>query len=138
MTPSSSRPGDQSDDRDDPESAGEQSRRPIDVVSALHVPACPRCGGPGLLSARVPHDIERQDGHVIRGTTEVVLCPGCDADQPEAGALITYFHVHGAVDADTVRQAADLISAWANSIEIPPPDVDQIDAEAEAWRKGEL
>ncbi|MEU9019267.1 DUF6300 family protein [Actinomadura sp. NPDC048394] len=116
----------------------ERGGRPIDVVSAAHPPACPSCGESGLLSARVPHDIKRPDGHIIHGTTQVVLCQTCDASAPAAGALITYFHVHGTIDTDTIDQAADLIGAWVNSIYIPPPDIDQIDAEAEAWRRGEL
>lgn len=116
----------------------ERGGRPIDVVSAAHVPACPKCSEDGLLSARVPHNIERPDGYIVHGTTQVVLCPRCDADQPAAGALITYFHVHGQVNDDTLTQAADLIAAWATSISIPPPDLDQIDAEAAAWRSGDL
>ncbi|WP_433464024.1 DUF6300 family protein [Spirillospora sp. CA-128828] len=107
-------------------------------MSAAHAPACPRCGGDGLLAARVPHNIERPDGHLVRGTTQVVLCPGCDADQPAAGPLITYFHVHGQVNDDTVAQCADLIHTWVASIHIPPADIEQIDAEAEAWRSGDL
>jgi hypothetical protein len=111
--------------------------QPIDVAAA-QVPACPRCGGESLLAARVPHDIRRADGHQVRGTTQVVLCPRCDADDPAAGPLITYFNVHGHVDASTLTQCADLIHAWVDSIRIPPPNPQQIEAEAEAWYRGEL
>jgi uncharacterized protein DUF6300 len=68
----------------------------------------------------------------------VVLCPRCDADEPKAGAVITFFHVHGQVDAITVHQCGDLLRAWVASITIPPVDTAAVDAEHEAWRRGEL
>lgn len=111
---------------------------PIDVVSSAQPPTCPRCGAEGLLAARVPHTLDRPDGHRVHGTTVVVLCPSCDAGHPTGGPLITFFHVHGSVDDDTVTQAAELIAAWVASISIPPPDADQIDAETEAWYRGDL
>lgn len=110
----------------------------IDVVSTTESPPCPTCGGECLLSARVRHQIERTDGHLVNGTSVVVLCPRCDADSPTAGPLITFFHVHGVIDETTVHQSADLIHAWTTSIRIPQPDIGAIDDEAEAWRRGEL
>ncbi|MEU6033996.1 DUF6300 family protein [Actinomadura sp. NPDC047616] len=102
------------------------------------MPPCPRCGDQVLLTARMPYPIQRSDGHWVHGTTEVLLCPNCDFDDPTAGALITYFHVHGKVDTDTVRQGADLIRAWIDSNPIRRPDAAAIEAEFEAWKRGEL
>lgn len=124
MTPSGQEP---------PRSAG-----PIDVVSSAQPPTCPRCGAEGLLAARVPHTLDRPDGRSVHGTTVVVLCPSCDVGHPAGGPLITFFHVHGSVDDNTVTQAAELIAAWVASISTPAPDVDQIDAETEAWYRGDL
>lgn len=112
--------------------------RPVNVVSIGQVPACPRCGGEGLLLARVPHHIDRPDGHRIHGKGEVVLCPSCDADHPSGGPLITFFHVHGTVDEGTVAQAADLIAAWAASVRVTSPNLELLDEEAEAWHRGDL
>jgi hypothetical protein len=68
----------------------------------------------------------------------VVLCPSCDADHPTGGPLITFVLVHGCVDDDTINQAAERIAAWVESISVPAPDVGQIDAETEAWYRGDL
>ncbi|GAA2626911.1 DUF6300 family protein [Actinomadura fulvescens] len=110
----------------------------VDVVAAGEAPSCTRCGGEGLLSARVPHGFERPDGHRVNGTTVVVLCPRCDAGDRAAGALITFFHVHGEVESDTVQHCADLIHAWVDSIHIPPVNVEAVEAEFDAWKRGEL
>ncbi|WP_443029623.1 DUF6300 family protein [Spirillospora sp. NBC_01491] len=110
----------------------------IHVVSAPQPPTCPRCGGEGLASARVPHDVSRADGHKVKGTTVVVLCPRCDAHRPAAGALITFFAVYGTVESATVDQCARLLQAWTNEIVLLPADTTAIDVEAAAWRTGEL
>ncbi|MGK5554683.1 DUF6300 family protein [Actinomadura kijaniata] len=108
------------------------------MESAAEPPLCVRCDGQALLSARVPHHITRTDGHVVRGTTVVVLCPVCDLDQPAAGALITFFNVHAQITPDLLEQAADLIHAWVDSIRVPALDVEALDGEVEAWQRGEL
>jgi hypothetical protein len=113
-------------------------RRPIDVGSTPGDPPCPRCEQPGILSARVPYGWERADGQRTNGTTIVVLCPTCDANDPAAGALITFFHVHGHVTEETVQQCAELLQAWADSIEMPNLDLDALNSEVDAWRQGEL
>jgi len=64
--------------------------------------------------------------------------PACDAGKPGAAPLITYFHVHGLVDAGTVSECAALIQAWADSITIPGLDQTQLDKEIHAWERGDL
>jgi hypothetical protein len=111
--------------------------RGIDVGSAAGETSCPRCGQPGILSARVPYGWERGDGQRTNGTTIVVLCSRCDAGTPAAGALITFFHVHGHVTEETVQQCAELLQAWADSLEVPNLDLDALNSEVAAWRQGE-
>lgn len=108
------------------------------VVDDGDAPLCPRCEQPGILSVRVPHNWTNEAGHPVRGTAVVVLCPRCDLDHPEGGALITWFAVHGGVSEENTAEAVQLIEAWARAVEIPKPDVAAIEAEAEAWRRGEL
>jgi hypothetical protein len=110
----------------------------IEVLSGATTPRCPRCGLEGLLSARVPHGWERGDRRRVNGTTIVVLCPTCDAENPEAGALITFFAVHGRITEDTLAEGANLLQQWAATIRLPTLDVAVLDAEVDAWRRGDL
>ena len=114
------------------------SRRPIDLTGGESIPDCPRCGGPGLISARVPHGWDRGDGGHTQGTTVIVLCSGCDAGSPYGGPLITFFHVHGHIASANIEQAADLIMLWSQNLEPPTLDEAALDTEAQAWRQGEL
>lgn len=110
----------------------------IEVLSGDTGPCCPRCGQEGLLSARVPHGWERASGARTDGTTIVVLCPSCDAGHPQAGALITFFAVHGHITEDTLTECANLLRAWAESVRLPTLDLAVLDAEMDAWRRGDL
>lgn len=110
----------------------------MEVEAVTETPPCARCGGPSLLSVRVPRDITRADGGVVRGTAIVVLCPACDVDHPQAGALITFFAVHGEATVELLDQAADLLAAWEHAIEVPAVDVEALEAEVEEWYRGEL
>lgn len=112
--------------------------RPVTVRLTQQQAACPRCGTPALLFADVPHGWTSPDGSVTRGTIPVVLCPACDADEPGAAALITYFNVHGQVDAGSVQECAALIQAWVDSITIPPLDETRLNEEIRVWQQGEL
>jgi hypothetical protein len=114
-----------------------ENRRELDVISTLTPPICPRCEQEGILSARVPHGWDRADGTQTTGTTIVVLCPICDADDAYAGPLVTFFIVHGAIEAATLEQAADLLQTWADHITIPALNLDTLEAETQAWRRGE-
>jgi hypothetical protein len=90
------------------------------------------------MHAKVPHGWTDPHGSITAGTLPVIICEQCDAGQPHAAALITYFHVHGQVTSDTITEFAALAQAWADSITIPPLDHQQLDAEIRAWRDGTL
>lgn len=110
----------------------------VEVLSGATTPRCARCGQEGLLSARIPHGWERGDGLRVNGTTIVVLCPTCDAGNSDAGALITFFAVHERVTENTLTEFANLLQRWAASIEMPTIDIAALDAEVDAWRRGDL
>jgi hypothetical protein len=112
--------------------------RPVTVRLTRDEAVCPYCNGIALLTADVPHGWTRPDGSITRGTIPVLLCPACDADKPGAGPLITYFNVHGQVDAETVEECAVLIQAWVDDITIPPLDLAKLDQEIRAWHRGDL
>jgi hypothetical protein len=112
--------------------------QPITVRISDTQPCCPRCGQQALMCAYVPHGWDNEDGAATRGTIPVVLCAQCNAGEPEAGALITFFHVHGEVDASAVIEFASLAQAWVASITIPPVDMDRLNAEIRAWQENDL
>jgi hypothetical protein len=112
--------------------------RAVSVRVRNDQPCCPRCGQHPLLSADVPHGWDNPGRPQTTGTIPVALCGYCDADDPKAGPLITYFHVHGQVDAANMTEFAALAQAWADSITIPPVDVSALDEEIRAWEQGEL
>jgi hypothetical protein len=101
-------------------------------------PACPHCAAPALLAADVPHGWANPDGTTTSGTITVLLCPHCDTSKPGAAPLITYFTVHGQVDAQTISECAALIQAWVDSITIPPIDLARLEEEIRAWQQGDL
>jgi hypothetical protein len=114
------------------------AHRPVTVEVSDTQPDCPRCGGLPLMTAYVPHGWPNPDGTWTGGTIPVVLCPACDAANQAAAPLITYFHVHGAVDEATVIECAALIQAWTDSLSIPPLDQARLNAETRAWHLGDL
>lgn len=100
-------------------------------------PACPLCGAPTLLSAQVPRCFAGDNGFTVTGVLDVVLCPACD--HSDAGrALVRFFQVHPLVTADTTQHLADLLRAWVADVETRTVDLDQLDHEYEAWRRGDL
>jgi Family of unknown function (DUF6300) len=110
----------------------------MDIRGTADVHECPRCGGQGLLSAQVPHEVAGLDGRITQGHVIVVLCSSCDAADLCGGPLVTFFHVHGQVTAETLQEAAALIQQWAEGITIPPVDMAMLDQEYQAWRHGDL
>lgn len=75
---------------------------------------------------------------MVRGTRIVVLCPRCDTDDPAAGPLILFFAVHGQVTGETTEEFASLLRGWASQAEAPDVDQDALEAELQAWHRGEL
>jgi hypothetical protein len=112
--------------------------RPVTVRITQDQPCCPRCGAAGLLTAGVPHGWVNPDGTATSGVIPVVLCASCDANEPGAAPLITYFHVHGQVDAASVAECAALIQGWADSLTVAPLDQVQLEEEIRAWQRGDL
>ncbi|GGQ12712.1 DUF6300 family protein [Streptosporangium pseudovulgare] len=110
--------------------------RPVEVVSVVEPPVCPRCDGEGLLSALVAHGWTNARGAAVRGRVPVVLCARCDSGDPHAGPLITWFHVHGTVTGDVAEAFTRLLDQWTGHLR--PPTLDGAALEADAWRHGEL
>lgn len=115
-----------------------QGSRRVEVRSTKDLPCCPRCGRQGLLTADVPHGWDNADGTHTHGAIPVVLCAACDHDSPTGGPLIVYLLVHEQITAETLHECAALIKRWADSISLPPPNPEALEAEIAAWRRGEL
>lgn len=90
----------------------EGARTSITVETTPEAPDCPSCRREGVLSATVPHTITKASGQQVTGRATAVLCESCDIDDPDAGALIAYFAVHGSISAETFEQGSALVSAW--------------------------
>jgi Family of unknown function (DUF6300) len=114
------------------------SNAAIDVHNA-EVPNCPRCGGPGLISAQIPVSTW-SDGTPLQIPCHavVILCPACDIGSPEAGALIAFFAVHGCVSDETIEEFGRLLQAWTTVVQPPVADPERVEAEYQLWRAGEL
>ncbi|MBL7491903.1 hypothetical protein I6A60_20235 [Frankia sp. AgB1.9] len=109
----------------------------VEIETADEVPSCLRCGGEGLAAARVPHAIQAANGPV-EGFHRFVLCPSCDADDPAAAGLITYFHVHGQVSTETQGQFVDLLSRWASALTVATVNPTAWEDDLQAWLQGDL
>ncbi|WP_344836394.1 DUF6300 family protein [Nonomuraea dietziae] len=110
----------------------------MDIISSDRTPPCPRCGQEGLLQARVPHGWVNASGALVQGRNGVVLCATCDADQPHAAALITWFHVNGQVEVGAEHEFKRLLVAWAEHVHVPLLDERALTEEAALWQEGEL
>jgi len=78
-------------------------------------PECPGCGQRGILSALVPLRTGAAGRRPDARRGVAVLCERCDIDDPDAGPLITYFAVHGAIGPDTLEQGTALVAAWLST-----------------------
>ena len=87
---------------------------------------CPQCSGMLLLSGR------DEKGRLI------ALCEECDIDDEAAKPLLTFFQVHETVDGENFEEFADLLRLWAATVQPRTVDLEALDAEYEAWRRGEL
>ncbi|WP_433176780.1 DUF6300 family protein [Actinoallomurus sp. CA-150999] len=111
----------------------EPTRHPLPISRA-----CPRCAGDILAALRVPHGWRTEQGIEVGGTTEILLCARCDVDDPVTGPIATFFAVHQAVTDQTVGVLARLIRRWAENAEAPRLDQVALDAEVDAWYRGDL
>lgn len=113
------------------------SSRAVPVIEIGDVPPCPRCGGEGLLRAQIPNGWANAAGDWVGGHVPVVLCTTCALDDPVAGALITFLHVHGQVIDNNAATFADLTAAWIASLDVTVSDA-AFEADIAAWRAGEF
>ncbi|WP_043635148.1 DUF6300 family protein [Nonomuraea candida] len=101
--------------------------------------ACPRCRtGEVLAVLRLPHTWTNAAGRPVRGVGEVLVCARCDADDPVAGPIVTYFAVHGTVRPPHAAALARLLRHWITHARPPRPDEDALRAETESWHRGDL
>lgn len=99
---------------------------------------CPRCGGEILAALQIPHGWTREGGQPVQGTGEVLLCERCDRDDPITGPVVTFFTVHERATAATADQLAVLLQRWADHASLPQLNQAQLEAEVDAWYRGEL
>ncbi|MDX3100563.1 DUF6300 family protein [Nonomuraea angiospora] len=100
---------------------------------------CPRCRTGSVLAVlRLPHTWTNAAGNEVRGVSEVLLCARCDAGDPAAGPIVTYFAVHGSVRPEHAAQLARGLRHWAERARPPRPDESALAAETEAWYRGDL
>lgn len=102
--------------------------------------ACPRCRTDNILAIlRRPHTWTNASGNQVQGIDEVLLCARCDAYDPIAGPITTYFAVHGSAQPESLAQLARHLLHWIDQARAPkPPDENTLNEEAEAWYRGEL
>jgi hypothetical protein len=75
---------------------------------------------------------------MVRCLREVVLCRHCDQDDHTAGALVTFFAVHGEVTEETVQEFIGLVSVWASHVRTPDVDLAALERDIDAWHRGDL
>nr|WP_055502209.1 DUF6300 family protein [Nonomuraea pusilla] len=100
---------------------------------------CPRCRtGEVLAVLRLPRSWTNTSGSLVRGTRDVLLCAACDADDPLAGPVVTYFAVHGRARPQDAALLAACLLRWIAGARPAEPDERALRAEADAWRRGDL
>lgn len=101
---------------------------------------CPRCRTDNVLTIlRRPHTWTNASGNQVRGIGEVLLCACCDAHDPITGPIVMYFAVHGSARPESLAQLARYLLRWIDRAREPKqPDENALNAEVEAWYRGEL
>jgi hypothetical protein len=100
--------------------------------------ACPVCDGEVLAALQVPHGWTTDHGRQVRGVAEVLLCERCDREDPVTGPIVVFFTVHEQVTNETAGQLTELLQRWADHCTAPRLDVEALNAEVDAWYRGEL
>ncbi|WP_326815269.1 DUF6300 family protein [Streptomyces sp. NBC_01763] len=108
------------------------------VLQLADPPNCPRCGGPGPVSARFPHSWKNAGGEEVPGMWEGTLCPVCDRDEPAAGGLLAFFAVHKTLEPSELETFHNLSAAWVAVARARHVDQQQLADEYERSRNGEL
>lgn len=116
---------------------GPAGRQEIEIVTTRDR-SCPRCGGEILAVLQFPNGWTRENGQQVRGTAQTLLCGHCDRDDPVTGPIVMYFTVHGQVVDTAVDEFAGLLRRWATHVTEQKLDEQTLDAEVDAWYRGEL
>ena len=100
--------------------------------------ACPVCGGEILAALQVPNGWTTGQGRQVRGVSEVLLCEQCDREDPVTGPIVVFFTVHEQVSTETASQLAGLLQHWADHSTARRLDMEALNAEVDAWHRGDL
>ncbi|MBC6471142.1 DUF6300 family protein [Actinomadura alba] len=101
--------------------------------------ACPRCGDGHIIAVlRMPYGWTTARGVRAHGSCEVPLCTRCDGDDPVTGPIVAYFAVHEVATPETADRLAVLLNRWIGQVRPPTLDQDALEAEVEAWYRGDL
>lgn len=109
----------------------------IDVTTADTGVPCSRCGGPPLLTVKVPVPFVRVDGTSVTAYRNAPLCPRCDQDNPAARGALACFAVHGSITTrEAVNQAAPVLREWIEHLKNNPPTYsdEEMEADLALWR----
>ncbi|WP_173525342.1 DUF6300 family protein [Nonomuraea antri] len=102
-------------------------------------PVCPRCRAAAVVAVvRLPHVWTNASGHAFRVVSEVLLCTRCDAGDQAAAPVLACFAADGSLRPESAERLAPGLRRWAARARPPRPAAHAVDAEAEAWARGEL
>lgn len=87
---------------------------------------------------RVPHGWLTGQGTEVRGTTDIQLCARCDVGDPITGPIAAFFAVHEVATVQSAGLLARLIRRWAENARAPRVDQATLNAEIDAWYRGDL
>lgn len=107
-------------------------------IDLADVPACTRCGGPSLFSARFAHSWTNAGGQEVTGVREVVLCPECDRGEPAADELGAFFAVDDQLGLENMDAFGALVETWLDAVQRKSMDLERLQLEEEQWRAGDL
>ncbi len=88
----------------------------MDLSLQSELPVCGRCGGEGVLSARIPLSRVEEYGEPAAGYCDAVLCPQCDREAPEAVLLLLLFAVDDRISGDNAALFTELARTWAEQV----------------------
>jgi Family of unknown function (DUF6300) len=101
--------------------------------------ACHRCGTDNVLAVlRLPHIWTNTSGSQVPVISKFVLCARCDSDDPITGPMVTHLTAPGPAQPEDVAQLARDLLRWIDQAQPTGPDEDALNAEVDAWYRGEL
>ncbi|MEU9506038.1 DUF6300 family protein [Micromonospora sp. NPDC048170] len=100
---------------------------------------CHRCGTDNVLAVlRLPGTWTNASGNRYPVVHECHLCVRCDADDPLAGPVVGYLTADEARQTENVAPLARDLLRWIDQARPAKPDEDALQAEVDAWYRGEL